>query len=175
MKRSKRIIFLTFLLTLLSYSICFAAEDKTPKTEYNPKTMTLEERARWVEENVEPIYSGEAQRLSRSEWLYTNITTTYAGPGQYDVGKLETQMRFTVDNNRNVSDWNTVVFRASNISQAIVDSDYFETEIYPHNIRVVYEATFTDVSGAYFVDHWYNLHGDGKYDVRVVKGDSNIR
>lgn len=175
MKQIKRIVVLTIVFSILLHSISFANETKLPKTEYNPKTMTLEERARWVEENVEPIYSGEAQRLSRGEWLYTDKTTTYVGPDQYDVGKLETQMMFTVDSNKNVSDWSTVVFRATNITQAIVDSNYFDTEIYPHNIRVVYEATFTEVSGAYYVDHWYNLHGDGKYDVRVVKGNSNVK
>lgn len=167
----KRItLLLTMLFVLVLHTVSFAAEKKVDMSEYNPKTMTFEERAKWVEENIEPIYVGTAQGIERTEWLYTSTKTDTVGPAQYDVGKLQTRVKFTVDEDENVTDWSTVTFRATNLTNAIVDTDYFDTEIAPHNIRIVYEAWFTEVSGAYFIEHWYNLHGNGAYDVRVVSG-----
>lgn len=169
MKR-KIILLMTMLFILVLHTVSFAAEREVDMTEYNPNTMTFEERAKWVEENIEPTYVGQAQGVERNEWLYTSTQTDTIGPDQYDVGKLQTRVKFTVDADENVTDWSTVTFRATNLADATVESDYSDAEIASNNIRIVYEAWFTDVSGTYVIEHWYNLYGDGSYAVRVIFG-----
>ena len=146
---------------------------------YDPKNMTFEERAAWIEENLEPVYSGQAQPLTRGEWLYTSLRTDYADlEDMFDIGKLETQVKFMCNNQyTEVTDFGTVVFRATPYSGTIVDTNYFVNDDTPNNIRIVYEAWFANAGGTDFVEHWYTLHGHGAYDLYVVtsEGASFVR
>lgn len=70
-----------------------------------------------------------------------------------------------VDTFSNVT-FNAIPFRAG----VIINTEYFQTWFAPDNVRVVHTAWFSDVSGAYLIEHWYNLHGHGAYDLQVVNG-----
>lgn len=171
MKRIKRVGLMIAMLMILLQTVGFATSDNISITEYDPQTMTFEERAKWVEENVEPAYSGQAEKIYRNEWLHTSLKTDIVGNDFYDVGKLETRLKFMCNSDfTRVDDFSNVTFEATHLSIGTVDTDYFSKWFAPDNVRVVYEAWFSDHSGAYLVEHWYNLHGSGAYDVRVVKG-----
>ena len=47
---------LLFLLIFFVTVPTFAMNEKVPAKEYNPKIMSMEERAQWVEENIPPVY-----------------------------------------------------------------------------------------------------------------------
>ena len=172
MKRCRMFALLTVMLLLLSQTMGVAANSNISGTGYDPRTMTFEERAEWVEENVEPVYSGQAHSLMRGEWLYTNTQEDEVGNDMYDVGQLQTAVKFLCNSDfTEVEDYATVTFRAIPLkADIIVDTDYFADYFAPNNVRIIYTAWFADLSGAYYIEHWYNLHGDGAYDVRVVTG-----
>lgn len=145
-------------------------EASTLPEKYDPINMTFEERAAWIEANLEPVYTGQAQPISRSEWLYTSLRTDVVDiDDMFDVGKLETQMKFTCNDQLTaVTDFGTVVFRATPYRGSLVDTNYFVNDDTPYNIRVVYEAWFATAGGTRFVEHWYTLHGHGTYSLYVV-------
>lgn len=170
------------LLLLCTQTIGFAASgtqnDKINLPEkYDPENMTFEERAAWVEANLEPVYSGPAQQLKRGEWLYTSYRTDVANVNNaFDIGKLETQMKFMCDNQYvNVTDFATVTFRATPYGGAVATTDYTVNDDTPNNIRVVYSVAFAYGDKYCLTEHWYTLHGHGAYDLYVVNnGDAGF-
>lgn len=163
------------LMCLFSLQItAYANVKKVTLDEYNPKTMTLEERAKWVEENVEPTRISVKNPITTradGEWIYTGIeSTTVESQTGYEIGVFETQARWMVDENEKVLDWATERCEAIPTTMSHHDTKITSTRLADNNVRIVYEAWFSELSGAFFVEHWYNLHGWGAYDVRVVTG-----
>lgn len=178
MKKIKRIITLAVAFAFILHTIGYANVRHVTLDEYDPRNMTFEERAAWVEKNVEPIHVELGDRVSTradGEWLYTNIKrTTAKSQTGYEVGTLETQARWMVDQNENVLDWASVRCEAIPITMNLNSAELtVSKKIANNNVRMVYEAWFSELSGAYFIEHWYNLHGSGAYDVRVVTGSEN--
>ncbi len=167
--RKTTVILLISLIMLQAFPVL--ADDSVINTEYDPTTMSLEERRLWVLENVEPSFTGTATYIARNEWLYTGVHTSYAENTLYTIGKLETQLKFLCNQQfTEVVDWSNNVFRATGlIDNVIIDTDYHATRMFPDNVSVVYEAWFAQAEGAYLIEHWYNLHGDGDFEIRVVK------
>jgi len=181
MKKSKSIILCITLMTFLLSSTAYAGVRVVTPDEYNPRTMTLEERARWVDENVEPTLG----RLDLSpnlvspfaidaNWRYSQPVDSFIGPDQYTVGTLTTAIKYKVDTAQySVEDWGTVIFSAGVVaptawvSEQTFDSFWIQE---PGNYRMLYEAWYVDPSGGQFIEHWYNIHGDGQYSIREVKG-----
>lgn len=184
MKRMKKITILTMIFAFIMHSISFASTRHVTLDEYDPRTMTLEERSKWVDENVPATYySSYTSPISpfgaNGEWIYTSTKTSSVGPSQYTVGKLTTRVKYTVNASQySVEDWATEVFRARSISayglltDTNIDSCWMDE---PGNYRIIYQAWFADPSGAHFIEHWYNLHGNGNYSLRVVNGGDNTR
>ena len=79
------------LVFMLSFVLCmnsYASEVRNVKTEYDPLNMTFEERAQWIEENIEPTYTWRPNVQGRSEWLYSNTNTTTVGNDIYNVNYI---------------------------------------------------------------------------------------
>ena len=72
------------------------------KTEYDPLNMTFEERAQWIEQNIEPTYTWRPNVQGRSEWLYSNTNTTTVGNDIYNVGYVTTQVKFKINNSQTI-------------------------------------------------------------------------
>ena len=174
MNNFKKVIFLSLVFIFSLQSIAYANTRKVTLDEYDPRSMTFEERAKWVEENVEPtrIYiNNSPQTRADGEWIYTDIESTpVESQTGYQIGIFETQARFIVDENEKVLDWATERCEAIPITMGFHETDITSNRIADNNVRIVYEAWFSEMSGAFFVEHWYNLHGWGAYDVRVVTG-----
>lgn len=141
--------------------------------------MTFEERAKWVEENIEPTQFEPfphndidcIQGSRNGEWLYTNLhqDTIFSLSG-IPIGTLETRVRFLCDANfTRVLDTNTIVFRVIPYGGAIATTESFRSWFAPDNVRVIYTAWFATPVGTYLVEHWYNFHGHGAYSLRIVK------
>lgn len=177
MKQKRMAVFIFMLVFSLTVAMvpCYAESDsKEIPAIYDPKTMTLDERWEWVQANVEPIFVGFGQHEDRSEILYTNLDTSYVGPNNYtDYAKLETKVWFTVNNSyTRVDSWGTDTFRATPLinSLTITDTDSYSTRITDDNVRIIYEAWFANITGAYYIEHWYNVYGNGGYALYVNKG-----
>lgn len=170
MKKTRLIAALMAMLILPLQTIEFAASADTGVKPYDPRTMTLEERSQWVYENVEPVYSGQAEQIARSEWLVTTTEVTPIGPNHdYPVARLETQLTFLCnDSFTEVIDWSTLKFQPIAIGTALFDTEYVDNRLYPDNVSVVFTVWTACDAGAFVTEHWYNLHGRGAYDVRVV-------
>ena len=173
MKNRFHMIFTLIVLVCLtaSSSSVFALSSNETPMPYDPIHMTIDERFAWVVENLEPVYIGYASHEDRSETLYTPLKTSYAGSSMVNYGKLETRVWFTCnDALTNVTDWGTSVFRATPYLGAAVDTDSSSARLSNDNVRIVYEAWFAHYEGAFFVEHWYNVYGDGRYAIYVNSG-----
>lgn len=162
---------LSFLLIFFVTVPAFAVNEKVPVKEYNPKTMSIEERAQWVDENIPPVYF-QAEK-DRSEWSFTALNSHYIyDNGNNYIGGIRTNVKFLCnDSLTRVEDTATVQFSALSNGYP-TDTEYGRTWIYPDNVRVWYTVWIATPSGAAFVDHWYNLYANGTYSLRVVH--SNI-
>ncbi len=177
MKKYKKLIAcLSIMAMILSQSFCFAADFKEEAVaEYNPLTMTIEERLAWIEENVEAEFHAQGERFARSETLSTTTKTTVAskkaddGTWLYDVGKLVTRVNYVCNSNLTaVEDWSTSTFTATTlITNTIKDTNLTENRISSSKVKLLYEASFTRPEGVYYIEHVYTLNGDGSYSVAV--------
>ncbi|MBR0440629.1 MAG: hypothetical protein IJK25_01695 [Firmicutes bacterium] len=171
-------IFVSLLIsTLLMFvSISYAVDGSNEKsvTVYDPVNMTMEERWEWVQENVEPVFVGKGQYTDRSGTLHSGLDTSYVGPNDmYNIAKLETKVWFTVsDSFDRVESWGTDVFNAVPLlnSLSVTSTDYDSTRISNDNVRMVYEAWYANLTGAYYIEHWYKVYGYGVYALYVNKG-----
>ena len=167
-------LFMTLSLILAVIPSYAENDHKVIPETYDPSTMTIEERWAWVQENVEPIYVGPAHHEDRSEILYTNLDTSYVGPNDYtNYAKVETKVKFTVnDTMTRVQSWSTDTFRATPLigTLTITDTNSSSTRLSDDNVRIIYEAWFANITGAYYIEHWYNVYSDGGYALYVNKG-----
>ena len=187
MKQMRKIGLMITVFMLLFQVVSFANEDeiivaekelKTTETtenlskEYDQRNMTFEERAKWVDQNVKPTFSGHALKNAKGEWLYTNLYTTVAENDFYALRQLESKIKFMCnDDFTRVDSYSYVEFRTPTFKQGVVvDTEYFADWFSPDNVRIVHTAWFADVSGGYLVEHWFNLHGHGAYDLKIVNG-----
>lgn len=171
-KKIQRImVCIVVLAMVLSQAVCFAsAGNVNTVTEYNPFTMTIEERLAWIEANVEAEYYDQAERIARSETLYTTTKTTTAKSDLYgNIGKLTTRVNFTCNNAFTaVEDWGTSTFTATAlISNTIKDTNMTANRISSSRVKLLYESSFTRPEGVYCVEHVYTINGDGSYSVAV--------
>lgn len=171
-RRTKRTISLLWvMLMVVSQSVCFAANNEAaPAAEYNPFTMTVEERLAWIEANVEAEYHSQAERLTRSETLYTTTKNTTATSGAWgNIGKLTTRVHFTCnDTFTAVDDWGTSTFTATVlISNTIKETNLTENRVSASQVKLLYEVYFTRPEGVYYIEHVYTLNGNGSYSIAV--------
>ncbi len=171
--KKMRIVILVLIFIMLFEQTTILAIPRNQKdisqTQYDPRIMTIEERMKWMDENVEPIY-GQATQLYRDEWLYTSLNTTYAGPEDAYFGKVETRVKFLCDSQyTEVVDWGTATYRATPLQGSIVDTEAGSVRIDSDNVRLWYTTWFVNYLGAYCVDIWYNVYGDGNYSIQVYK------
>jgi len=161
------------LMLMLSFVLCmnsYAAEVQNHKTKYDPLNMAFEERVQWIEENIEPTYTWRPKVQGRSEWLYSNTNTTTVGNDIYNVGYVTTQVKFKINDSQTaVTDWASEQYRTDFYVPCIIDTNYYyRWMVQNSNIKLIYETWYTETSGAYLVEHWYNLRADGYCDFREI-------
>lgn len=181
MKHFKHIFLFATLLTFIIHSVSYAQVRTVTPDEYDPRTMTLEERAKWVDENVEPIQGTLDLSMNAltpyvvdTSWRYSETKTSSVGPDQYTVGTLTTAIKYKVDAALySVEAWGTVIFSPAAVASTAWVTDQVSDSFWvqePGNYRMLYEVWFADPSGGQFIEHWYNIHGDGQYSLQVVNG-----
>lgn len=169
MNSIKRILLITFSLVLLLSNVVFAN---------NLTEMTLEEKAEWADKNIRPKYykgikeKGEEDSIgtldSSSGWIVTQVHSHNIRSTIQPLGALETQARWTCDNNQNVVDYDVVKFETYQYVEFGTMHEYSSiNRLLPNNVRMVFDLEFVDVTGRHDLSHQYNLHGHGDYSFRV--------
>ncbi len=177
MKSIKKIVALSFVFVMFSCFVSWAGTKHVTTDEYDPRNMTWEERAEWVDANVPKTHYEALVALfnANSEWLLTEETYSDVGTAQYTTGTMRTKVKFVVDRDAYaVKDWATAKFEADVLSPyaSVVDkavNQHWMGE--SGNLRIIYEAWYLDPTGTRFIEHWYNLHGSGAYDVQTINGE----
>lgn len=172
LKRFAAILMVAMMIGGSTTTIALAAENNVANTEFNPFTMTHEERVAWVEANC-PTYTFDAtdSAIARNNWLSTGTKTVTFGPttpnGEllYSRGNMKTKVDFLCDANYTmVLDWSTAKFEVTpQVASAVVETDVTVYRISDNNVKITYEAWVAIEEGSYHVMQIYNLHGNGAY------------
>ncbi|MBU5425786.1 hypothetical protein KQI41_05100 [Tissierella pigra] len=163
----KRICTLLIIAILATSGAVFAETQQI-----NPKNMSLNEYADWIEENVEPREYEGIKKGNREirEWLYTGEEYNTIYNGLYDyIGWMATEAKWLVNERLQVLDYGTVTFRHGKARESITAHPHSDSAwIANDNVRLIYQVDFVEWSGDHYITHMYNLHGNGKVSLRVI-------
>lgn len=163
-------------LAMVFFSLLVPAYAANIQAPDNFANWSSEERAAWLEENVQPnpedFQPGIQPRIG--EWIYASKTTKYIDGAGVELGTLSTEGRWKIDGAGNVIEYEKVrlVFTAAGSAIDIDGNDqYYAYLPHPTMCRMTFETRFLDaIAGeSCYYAHVYFLSGDGTYTVQVIQ------